>query len=196
MVEWFNRLLVPPVQRRQAAWLNDLAERIAVLEQQGRLRVEDLQHNDEFVSTVMQASYTAIRNHQKEKIDALRNAVLNTALGLLLGDLKREMFLGFVDIFSVTHIRILEVLSRYDTDGRTHRIETSVRHITDLVVQLLPELKDERALAGVAVEELCRRGLLFWVADGIVAHIRQDETQVSQLGREFLRFISEPQKDD
>ncbi len=195
-MELFNRVLAPPLQRRRDAWLNGLAERVAELEQEGRLKAENLQSNEAFVSSVMQASQAAIRNHQKEKIDALRNVVLNTALGALgepRQDSKREMFLGFVDLFSAIHLRILKALSESDINGRSASgIKTDIPGIAERAVQLLPDLRDARALAQVAVEDLCRRGLLFW--DQI--YIPSGATQVSELGREFLRFISDPQRDE
>jgi len=192
-VELFNLVLAPPIQRRRDSWLNDLGERISKLEQEGHLKVEDLPNNEEFISTIMQATLAAIRNHQKEKIDALRNAVLNTALGAAPEDAKREMFLAFVDGFSVVHLSILNALSECDTnDHSASGIKTSITGITERVMQLLPDLPGGRALAQVAVEDLCRRGLLFW--DQI--YIPSGATQVSDLGREFLRFISDPQRDD
>jgi hypothetical protein len=53
-------------------------------------------------------------------------------------------------------------------------------------------LRDQRALAETVVEDLCRKGLVFWAEHGVVAHIGQDTRQVTQLGIEFLRFISAP----
>ncbi len=193
-VELFNRIIVPPLTRRRDAWLNDLAEQFAKMEQEGRVSIENLQHNDEFVSTVMQASQVAVRNHQQEKIEALRNAVLNTAIGQSPDDSKREMFLGFVDVFSVTHLRILKAIATSDADEQHRKkIATSIDRITELAVQLLPGLRGTGQLVEVVVEDLCRRGLLFWNRDGGVAIIKEGTTQVSQLGNEFLRFISEPQ---
>ena len=141
----------------------------------------------------MQASLAALRNHHKEKIDALRNAVLNTALGAAPEDAKREMFLTFVDGFSVIHFCILNALSDSDANNRSASgIKTDIPGITERVMQLLPDLPGGRELTQVAVEDLCRRGLLFW--DQI--YIPSGATQVSDLGREFLRFISDPQRDD
>lgn len=192
-VELFNRVLAPPIQRRRDAWLNVLAERIAKMEQEGRINVKELQNNDEFVSTVMQASQVAIRNHQQEKLDALRNAVLNTAIGQSPNDSKREMFLGFVDTFTVHHLRILKAIATSDADEQHRKkIATSINDITELAVQLLPDLRGSGQLAEVAIEDLCHRGLLFWNRDGGVAIIEKGTTQVSQFGDEFLHFISEP----
>ena len=41
------------------------------------LTIDTLQDNDAFITTVMRATQSAIRNHQKEKLEALRNATLH-----------------------------------------------------------------------------------------------------------------------
>jgi hypothetical protein len=43
-------------------------------------KVENLQHDEEFVSAVIEASRLAISTHKQEKREALRNALLNIAL--------------------------------------------------------------------------------------------------------------------
>ncbi|MDH4155239.1 MAG: hypothetical protein OEV01_15775, partial [Nitrospira sp.] len=44
------------------------------------LLAEKLAANETFVTVAMHASQMAIRNHQKEKLQAFRNAVLNSGL--------------------------------------------------------------------------------------------------------------------
>jgi hypothetical protein len=48
-------------------------------------------------------------------------------------------------------------------------------------------------LAETVVEDLCRKGLLFWAGEQVATYIPLLTRQVNQLGEEFLRFISEPQ---
>jgi hypothetical protein len=87
-------------------------ERVVKLERESRLRIDDLRENEEFVSTVVQACHIAARSHQREKADALRNAVLNAAIGAAPEDSKREMFLEFVDTFTVWHLKVLAFLNK------------------------------------------------------------------------------------
>jgi hypothetical protein len=96
-LELFNQFLAPPIQRRREVWCNDLIERLAKLECEGRFNLKDLCNNEEFISTVLQASMVAIRYHQREKKEALRNAVLNAAVGQSLYDSMQELFLTFVE---------------------------------------------------------------------------------------------------
>jgi hypothetical protein len=44
-------------------------------------RIEKLRDNERFISAVMNASQAAIQDHQREKRDALGNAVLNVTRG-------------------------------------------------------------------------------------------------------------------
>jgi hypothetical protein len=55
-------------------------------------------------------------------------------------------------------------------------------------------LREQPALATVIVDELCRRGLLHWTPDGVVTFRKRGETLVTDLGVEFLKFISDPGK--
>lgn len=195
-VELFNRLLAPPIQRRRDAWLNVLAERIAKLEQEGRINVEELQNNDEFVSTVMQASQVAIRNHQQEKLDALRNAVLNTAIGQSPDDSKREMFLGFVDAFTVWHLRILSFLTKADDQMRDRPVRLSLqggamRELNEAICGEYPNLKGQDSFIYRVMSDLDQSSLT--MSSGKYQQFLNDHNEcLTDLGDEFLRFISEP----
>lgn len=192
-VEIFNRILAPPIQRRRDEWLNDLADRITKMEQEKRLDIEVLINNDEFVSTIIQASQTAVRNHQREKLEALRNAVLNTALNQAPDDTMREMFLSFIDSFTVRHLLVLKILNEGDRRGgqRSH-VVTSISSITKKAIELDSKLGNEQSFIEIVVEDLCRRGLIFWNPTVGAIYIKDDVTQVTEIGRAFIRFISDP----
>ena len=71
----------PQLERRRNEWLNSLAERLAKLEQRvDGFRVADLADDPAFTSAMLQAGVIALRNHNAEKLAALRNAVLNVAV--------------------------------------------------------------------------------------------------------------------
>lgn len=79
-------------------WLEKLAEIVTELQQQvDGLTPETLAANDVFVTVAMQASQVAIRNHQNEKIKALRNAVLNVGLPNPPEEDEQLIFVRLVD---------------------------------------------------------------------------------------------------
>jgi hypothetical protein len=106
-LEFFNALFGPPIEKRREEWAERVADGLRQLEAQGQVKWEELQTNEPFLTVVMQASQAAQRNHQKEKLDALRNAVLNSALPSSPDDSIQQMFVHLVDRFTEWHIRVL-----------------------------------------------------------------------------------------
>lgn len=75
-------VIAPPLQRRRVNWFNHLADRLTRLDQAVEgFTVESLTNNEEFITAVSTASQIALRSHNQEKLAALRNAVVNVALG-------------------------------------------------------------------------------------------------------------------
>jgi hypothetical protein len=72
--------------------METVAETIRKLEQEKGVKLEDLQHNESFITTVMQATQMAVRNHEQEKLGALRNAIVNSALPHAPDDSLQQMF--------------------------------------------------------------------------------------------------------
>lgn len=58
----------------------------------------------------LQASHAAIRTHQEEKLKALRNAVLNIAIGRTPDEDEQAVFLWYIDSLTTWHLRILKFL--------------------------------------------------------------------------------------
>ena len=80
-VEIFNAIFTPPLNKRKDEWIQSIVK--SLIELEGKvdgLTLENLSKNEVFITTVTQATYTAIRNHHEEKLTALRNAVINSAL--------------------------------------------------------------------------------------------------------------------
>jgi len=64
----------------------------------------------------MHASQVAIRNHQSGKLEALRNAVLDSALSNEPEEDMQLMFLNFVDVLTLSHLRMLKLY--FDSEPR------------------------------------------------------------------------------
>ena len=61
----------------------------------------------------------ALRSHQEEKLNALRNGVINTAKPMFPEDDIYLMFINWIDTFTPWHLRILNYLN-----DSTHKIIT------------------------------------------------------------------------
>jgi hypothetical protein len=70
--------------------MSEVGEKLLELEAQG-LKLEDLQSNEQFISAVMHASLAVIRTQQEAKLTALRNAIINVAIGQPLSSFQRRL---------------------------------------------------------------------------------------------------------
>jgi hypothetical protein len=72
--ELFQNVVQPPLEKRRIQWMDQVGKKLTELEENG-LKLEELQENEQFISAAMHASQIALRNHQSEKLESLRNAL-------------------------------------------------------------------------------------------------------------------------
>ena len=182
-------LLESPLERRRAQWFERLWEALRELEQRvAGFTVDSLGENEQFVTAVLHATQMAIRSHQEEKLDALRNAVLNVAAGSTLDEDVQLAFLGAVDALTPSHIRLLQSLRTPDHNaahilpGRVsaHQDILGSSYLRPAEVQLARDLQ-MRGFISVDVSE----------DDNSRAHwdVRIEATD---LGKGFLDFVQAP----
>src|ERR1700722_8641479 len=107
LFSWFFR---PAVERRREEWMGSVGETLEQLKSRG-VDLEALQSDEAFVDVVAQATHIAMRNHQEEKREALRNAIANSALQQTPDESKRQMFLQYIDMFTVWHLKVVGLIA-------------------------------------------------------------------------------------
>ena len=111
--ELFGTVIAPPLAKRRDAWLESLAEQLSALKDKVKgFTIESLRDNDAFVSAVMQATQVAMRTHEREKLDALRSAVLNVAAAVHHEGGPQELLLMLVDQLTPLHLRLLRLFEQ------------------------------------------------------------------------------------
>ena len=187
--ELLSLVLAPSLEKRRDKWLEDMAEAFRALEAKLEdFKVENLTGNEAFVSVVMHSSQIALRNHQKEKLEALRNAVLNAALPNSPEQDLQHMFLNIVDSFTPWHIRLLKRLDELEA-------------IQDLVVpkSFFFDLRDQEDFSHQIIRDLHSHGLtpLMSPWEGYASRSQRGRGQnVTGLGKKFLNFITSPFEDE
>jgi hypothetical protein len=146
------------------------------------LTPEALATSDSFISALAQATQAALKTHHAEKLEALRNAVLNVAAGTAPPDDLQLIFLSLVDSFTPTHLQALAYFNSRDP-SLILRFREGQPEISDLAVRDLRDhtlLRDTRPY--VAQPRELPPGSL--MAQGF---------QITNLGRQFLDFITAPE---
>ena len=185
--ELFSLVISPPLTKRRDEWIASIAQGLTLLERQVRgFRIEDLSSNEAFITTVMQATQVALRTHQKEKLLALRNAVLNVALHRAPDEDLQLLYLSFADSFTQWHLRILKYFHEHPTQVK------SVYESGELIAAY-PELDGKQAFYEQIVRDLYARGLVVSnVTPGTATAFMPFAGRATQLGQAFLEFISSP----
>ena len=181
-------LLGLPLQKRRDEWLASLAERLSRLESQ----FEDLQNDEQFITATLHASTIALRTHQVLKLEALQNAILNVAGGQGPDEVKQHLFLIWVDVFSETHIRILKVFQNPQFETAPG-LPGSLKQVLEAS---LPDLAGQSELYNQLWRDLHIRGLVNTDSlQGMMTSSGLTVKRTTDMGDEFLRFISDPHVD-
>ena len=195
--ELFSALFSQPIEHRKAKWMEGVATELQELEEKIEgLRIEDLPQNQSFVTTVFHASQAAIRTHQEEKLEALRNAVLNSSMPGAPSDDQQLIFLNYVDQFTPRHLRILKFFRDPRAWGRDHSISYpswTLGAPSRVLESTFEELVGQREFYDQIVKDLYSRGLMnteslhtSMTEDGMFA------ARITATGDNFIRFITSP----
>ncbi|HXH93791.1 MAG TPA: hypothetical protein VNN25_19585 [Thermoanaerobaculia bacterium] len=194
--ELVNAVFTPMLERRRQEWMEQVAEALRTLEDKRGIPIEELKNNEVFGDTVLQATQIALRTSQDEKRAALRNAAINAALPTAPAQSLQQMFLSFIDVFTVWHIRILKL---FDAPEKNTVLvgarwpNLMMGGMAYILENAYPKIAGNRGFYDQVWRDLYSRGLVnteslhsTMSAQGLA------EQRTSGLGREFIEFISEP----
>lgn len=196
--ELFSLIITPPLSKRRDEWIESIVEGLKNLEDRlDGFSVENLKDDDSFTTTVLYASQIAVRNHQEEKLKALKNAVLNSALHNEPDDDLQAIFLGYVDTSTGWHLRILKFLDDPQDWLSQNGIAAPNIHMgaTSTVLETaFQDLRGKRPFYDLIVKDLHSKGLLgvdslhtIMSASGVMAQ------RTTPFGKQFIDFVSEPE---
>ncbi len=194
----FENIFTAPLEKRRQAWLEQLASAVEQLQHRFEgITPEKLAMNEVFVTVVMQASQIAIRNHQQAKIDALRHAVMNSALSNSPEENEQLIFLRLVDQLTPLHVRVISLLNdpkSWMAINNMQNPEWGMGDVSTVVEHCLPELRGRQETYEQVIRDLQVDGLL---AQGQFLNMTMTgggmiQSRSTSRGKEFMRFISAP----
>lgn len=194
--ELFSAIIVDPLSKRREEWIESIVKRILELEDKVKgFKIEELSKNNMFLTTIMHASQAAIRNHQEEKLEALRNAVLNASLPNPPDEDMQLMFLNFIDTFTPWHIRILMFLNDPNewAEKREIRYPDQLKNgLAEALELAFPELKNRWDFISIIREDLFIRRLIGLKLFHQPMSKKDLPGYVTDIGKKFIKFITSP----
>lgn len=188
------------LNRRMDQWFEDLA--VAITELQDRtkgLSFDDLAGREEFIDATVAATRAAQATHAAEKLEALRNGVLNVIGPDAPAVDEQARFIRLIDEFTPAHLAVLKVL---DDPGKAWNPQDALargigedtvipaRTRSDIVGYLVPELQKRYDWTELLARDLVAASLIR--EEGSSAHRNLWASSTTDLGRRFLAFISAP----
>jgi hypothetical protein len=189
-------LIRSPIERRRDEWLRDLAARVANLEERGRLDPTSLPENDTFLDAVARGVHAAMQTGSTEKREALRNAVLNVALGTMPDEAERELFLEMIERFTPWHLRILKAFQdpvAWAERQGVHYEPALTSSLAGFLEAAFPELRSRSGLYGRVWSDLRQAQLTN--TDSLGGNMTVDgwrARRTTGLGDRFLAFVTQP----
>lgn len=214
--ELFNTFITPPLEKRRDEWIKIIALELSNLIEEYDLDVDALINNESFFTTLMHASQLAILNHQKEKHEALKNAVLNSALPNSFEDDLKLIFLNYIDSFTVLHLKLLEFLNTQNSTELFNKLKHNVHYLEDInddkddlineeiyafefwdvIHFIFLNSKSNKFLYVKIIKDLISNGLIVgeWPIEKFIVYIKNNSTtpNLTYLGEEFMKFIKSP----
>jgi hypothetical protein len=194
--ELLGLVLQPAVGRRREEWFKQLGAAFEELSR--RLDGFDpaqLATNEVFITAVITASNAALRTHEAEKLDALRNAVINSGLPMSPDEHAQLTFIRLVDELTTLHLRLLAYLRDPEGWFVGHGIPKPniVMGSRSAVLEVaMPDLVRDRPLYQQAVRELAGRGLVQDALDGMVSEHGLYTPLTTEFGNRFLAYVTAP----
>ena len=196
----FNWLFGSSYEKRLERWRAEIGETVRKLHEVWGISYKDLLTNEDFHSVVYQATIIATKTHQEEKLESLRIAIENTVLAPKLVESKRKVFLNLIDNFSEMEIRILHYLDdpmlHLDCEKKKDIDRPRKLNLIELVLMKFPEYSKDFNFIKFVLNDLNSKQLL---TDDVFISIDPKykiHPSTTQLGREFVQFITEKKADE
>ena len=171
--------------RRMYGYTLSIAQLSEEIEKYQHNFIEHLPKNEKSISAYTAGLLIATRNHQKEKLDALRNAVVNTALPSDIDEDLQLSFINYIDRLTPSHIVALHVYS--DFWNKHNDADKWNRHNVDIA-----EIQNKYHSY---LDELIGLGLLIrpdMTSDSAGAYMGSRTCIITDKGKQFLEFIKSP----
>lgn len=193
--EIFNMVIASPIEKRKEKWMITIAEELDKLQDKTEnFDVHSLCDNDLFISILNRASQLALSNHQAEKINALKNAVVNTALNINIDENEQMMFLTLIDTMTPWHIKIIfyfeNPVSRFAENNLKPK-EYAMGAPILLLQEFYPELKEREDFVKNIVSDLYNKGILsINDLNCSMSSSGMYSSRLTEYGSRFLKFIT------
>ena len=172
-------------EKRLKEWRKNISNTLSSLLEQST--ISELINNEEFKSLLAESSIIALRNHQEEKLNAIKNLLAKSVTSPLEYDFKK-LFLNYIDQFTVYHIKALE-----NINFNLNQTESNFLPINKHKSRMLEEIfVGEDEFFNQIIEDLqVIKGLIIVKKGPIKNYNTTTYFALTKLGYKFVKFIED-----
>jgi len=194
----FSKVMIHYANKKEKEIIIEIIKGLEELEKRlENFQVQNMNNEEKFGATVLQVLPLALRSLDEEKILALRNVVLNTAIGNSPDEDLHQIILNHLESFTGWHIKILEYFWAPQGwfQARKKTIPNfSMGSASAGLESAFPELKERPEFYNAIVKELISKNLM---SPGEYLHVSMTgsgiwERRVTNMGRQLLDLIKNP----
>lgn len=195
--EFFSMIVSQPISKRRDEWLVRIKNELEELQSKfDGFDINNLCNNEVFITVLMQASQIAIKNHQEEKLIALKNAVLNSAVEISIDENVQLMYINYIDELTPWHLKILTFFknpTEWFNENNKSIPSVYMGSPSQILAEAFDELNGRREFYDLIIKELYTKGLLnidsvhtMMTSSGVFA------SRTTDFGTQFIKYITKP----
>jgi hypothetical protein len=192
-----------PLRKRQYRWMVEAAKAIQQIEERLDRNVESLMLDEAFQSFLIEISIIAVKTHQKEKLNALRNALISVADPKRVDEDACFQFIRYIGELSPTHLKILS----HWKHSAEHPYRATSLEMMHASFEIFEKLEIDRSAYRTYVQDLSARFLIvisqlddfheFDIKFVIESEGRFHKTPIiTTIGKQFMSFIRDNELSD
>ncbi|MCW8823605.1 MAG: hypothetical protein OQK63_05940 [Ignavibacteriaceae bacterium] len=200
LATFYEMVIVPPFQKRTIKFMQSVVVKCQEYEHKlDEFKPENLVNNELFQSAFNYSARIAVQTHQKEKLEILQNALLNTVIMNDIDENYKLLFFSYIETITPLHISVLNFYKKirhaqilpntiYDKQFEKFHSEMSNKGAilnTNLFTQVCKDLE---------LKNLLYKGSNKRTRQIARVNDPWDWMYITDDGSKFLKFISDPEK--
>lgn len=149
LVELLQAVVMNPAEKRKEAWMEQVTEELNALISQEVVTLESLESDDRFLSVFLEISNVAIRTHDTQKKEMLKNAISSAAENTTQDETLESVLVGLIAQLLPIHLKVLS-FARSPSPGSAKTV----------LLHAFPEVGNDEAIIDLVWSELLSKGLV------------------------------------
>lgn len=194
--ELLSLIVASPLEKRREKWMEDIGNRLLILEDSQKIDFQTLQNNPLFIDVVLCTTELAIRTSEDEKIKIFQNVLFNCAVEETIEKTEVIVFLNLIDLLTTLHLKLLvlfnDPIDWFKANNKIFPQNTLMGSSTIVLDAAYPELIGKRDLYNIIWNDLGRYGLVSTSSlQTITSGSGLGGSKTTNFGKKFLNFIKE-----